>query len=48
MKKSDKKLPTHLVPVLMGPVLKIIESRMQEILMMAYEEGLKDGRSEKP
>ena len=33
----------HAVKILMRPVVPLLEKRLEEMLMMAYEEGYKDG-----
>lgn len=40
MEKSE-----HPVKVLMRPIVPLLEKRMEEMLVMAYEEGYKDGKA---
>jgi hypothetical protein len=39
-----QKKVAHLVPVLIGPLTVIMEQRIQEMLMIAYDAGYKDGK----
>ena len=39
------KRPTHEIEILLKPIMPLLESRMNEIMMIAYEAGYEDGKA---